>query len=54
MFGPILESFRLYLHSSGPPGGEVNEDQVGSWRDCFRMSLLGGDIFSYEVVRGTV
>jgi hypothetical protein len=38
--GPVLESSGLFLHSPCPPGGEVNDVQVGSWRDCFRMSFL--------------
>jgi hypothetical protein len=46
MFRPILESSWLSLHSPGPPGGEVNDTWIGSWSDYFRMSLLGGDIFS--------
>jgi hypothetical protein len=29
----------LSLHSPGPPGGEVNDSRVGSWRDCFGMSF---------------
>jgi hypothetical protein len=54
VFGPVLESSWLSLHSSDPPGGEVNDARVGSWRDCFGMSLLGGDVFSRGVVRGMV
>jgi hypothetical protein len=40
MFGPILESFglSLFLCSPGLPRSEVNDAQVGSWRDCFVMS----------------
>jgi hypothetical protein len=49
VFGPILESLGLSLHFSGPPGGEVNDVRVGFCRDCFGMSLLGGDVFSHEV-----
>jgi hypothetical protein len=56
VFGPVLESSRLSLslHSLVPPSGEVNDARVGSWRDCFGMSLLGGDIFSCRVVRWMV
>jgi hypothetical protein len=54
VFGPSLESSRLSLHSSDPLGSEVNDAWVGSWRDCFGMSLLGGDVFSRGVVRWTV
>jgi hypothetical protein len=34
--------------------GEVNDVQVGSWRDCFVMSLCGGDVYSRGVMRWTV
>jgi hypothetical protein len=54
VFRPILESSRLCIQSLGPPGFEVNDARVGSWRDCFGMSLLGGDVFSCGVVRWTV
>jgi hypothetical protein len=54
VFGPVLESSWLSLHYLDPPGGEVNDARVGSWKDCFGMSLLGGDIFSHGVVRGMV
>jgi hypothetical protein len=54
VFGPSQESSGLSLHSSGPPGGEVNDARVGSWRDCFEMFLLGGDVFSHGVVRWMV
>jgi hypothetical protein len=52
VFVPVLESSGLSLHSLGPPVGEVNDARVGSGRDCFRMSLLHGDVFSCGVVRG--
>jgi hypothetical protein len=54
MFGPVLESSGPPLYSPGPPGGEVNNAQVGSWRDCFMIPLLGGDAFSRQVMRWTV
>jgi hypothetical protein len=54
VFGPVLEYSVLSLHSTGPPSGEVNDAQVGSWRDCFGMPLLGGDVFSRRVVKWTV
>jgi hypothetical protein len=54
VFRPILESSRLCIQSLGPPGFEVNNTWVSSWRDCFGMSLLGGDVFSCGVVRWTV
>jgi hypothetical protein len=57
VFRPILESSGLSLSLSllpGPPCGEVNDAQVGSRRDCFVMSLLGGDAFSCEVMRWMV
>jgi hypothetical protein len=55
VFGPDLESFGLSLSLlPTPPGGEVNDARVGSWRDCFVMPLLGGDAFSCGVKRWTV
>jgi hypothetical protein len=52
VFGPILESSRLPIFVPWAlPGGEVNGAQVGSWRDCLAMSLLGGDVFPRGVVR---
>jgi hypothetical protein len=44
----------LSLHSSGPPNSEVNDAWVGSWRDCFETSFLGGNVFSRRVVRWMV
>jgi hypothetical protein len=54
MFDPILESSGLSLHSQGPLDGEVNDARAGSCRDCFGMSLLGGDVVSRGVVRWMV
>jgi hypothetical protein len=54
VFRPILESSGLSLHSSGPPNNEVNDAWVGSWRDCFETSFLGGNVFSRRVVRWMV
>jgi hypothetical protein len=52
--GPVLESSELSLYYLGPPGDEVNDAHVGSWRDCFAMSLLSVDAFSYGVMRWTI
>jgi hypothetical protein len=54
VFGPVMESYGLSPHSLGPPGSEVNDAQVDSWRDCFGISLLGDDVFSGGLVRWTV
>jgi hypothetical protein len=54
VFDPILESSGLSLHSQGPLDGEVNDARAGSCRDCFGMSLLGGDVVSRGVVRWMV
>jgi hypothetical protein len=50
----VFWALSLSLHSLSPPSGDVNDTQVVSWRDYFRMSLLGGDILSRGVVRWTV
>jgi hypothetical protein len=52
VFEHVLESFGLCLNSL-PPGGEVNDARVDSQRDCFVMSLLGGDAFSRVLMRWT-
>jgi hypothetical protein len=54
VFEPVLESSWLSFQSPGPPGGEVNDAWVGTWRDCFGMSLRFGDVFLRGVVRETV
>jgi hypothetical protein len=53
VFGPILESSRLYLSlcSLGLPSSEVTDDQDGSWRGCFVMSSLGSKFFPRGVMR---
>jgi hypothetical protein len=52
VFEPVLESSRLPLSIPWVLlGSEVNSAQVGSWRDCLAMSLLGGDVFPHGVVR---
>jgi hypothetical protein len=55
VFGSVLESSRLSLSlcSSGLPGSEVNDAQVGSWRGCFVMSWLGGDFSPRGMMRWT-
>jgi hypothetical protein len=45
VFGPILESSGHSLLSPGLPDGEVDDAQVGSWRNCFVVSLLSDDAF---------
>jgi hypothetical protein len=56
VFRPVLESsgLSLSLYSPAPPGGEVNDARVGSQRDCFVISLLGGNTFSCVVIKWTV
>jgi hypothetical protein len=53
VFRPVLESSRLSpsLYSPGLPGSEVNNAKVGSWRSCFMVSWLDGDIFSCGMMR---
>jgi hypothetical protein len=53
VFRPVLESFGLSL-LLGSLGGEVNDTWVGPRRDCFMMSLLGGEAFSRGAMRWTV
>jgi hypothetical protein len=53
-YSRVFRALSLPLYYPGPPGGEMNDAPVYSWRDCFVISLLGSDTFSCGVVRGTV
>jgi hypothetical protein len=45
MSGPVLDSSGCSLLCPGLPDDEVDNAHVGSWRDCFVVSLLSDDTF---------
>jgi hypothetical protein len=53
VFTLVLESTGCSFYPPSLPGDEVDDAWVGSWRDYFVMSLLGGYIFPRGVVRWT-